>query len=165
MPLLVLALVGFLLALWPSGAPHAAASCADFPPGSLSRSECEHIQAQLQQQKAMEASRSQWVDLPLRSASAFLCPDESAVEIGNLEGAPGEEIRGTYRNVAQQGVHEVIVSFALYNERSQFVTRIDAPVLPRTIPPGGTGTFSAAVPSPSTRGWTCFRYEITGLAD
>ena len=140
-------------------------ACANLPPDSLAWTECEYIQAKLEQQKALETSRSQSLDLPLRSADTFRCPDETAVEIRNLEGAPGEEIQGTYRNVGQRAVSEVIVGFALYDARNQLVTTTEAAVFPRTIPPGGTGTFAAVVPSPSTLGWTCFRYDITGLAD
>ena len=162
---LVLALVGFLLALWPAVAAHAEGACANLPPGSMTRTECEYIQARLQQQKALELSRDQSLDLAVRAADSFRCQDETAAEIRNLEGAPGEEIRGTYRNVGKRAVSEVIVGFALYDTHNQLVKTSEAAVLPRTIPPGGTGAFAVEVPSPSTSGWACFRYEITGLVN
>ncbi|MGD0264566.1 MAG: FxLYD domain-containing protein [Candidatus Methylomirabilota bacterium] len=165
MPLVILAVVGVLLTIWPSPAAPAELSCQALPPGSLSQIECEYIQAKLTKQREHGNGASQ---LPAGSAEAvthFVCPDEKAVEIGSLEGSLGGEIQGTYRNGGQEAVSEVIVGFALFDARNQFVTTIEAAVLPRTIPPGGTGTFAAVVPAPSALGWTCFRYEITGLPD
>jgi hypothetical protein len=165
MSLVILAVVGVLLTIWPSPAAPAEVSCQALPPGSLSQVECEYIQAKLKEQRENGGSSSQPLNLSLGAVTNFVCPDEKAVEIGSLEGSLGGEIRGTYRNDGQEAVSEVIVGFALFDARNQFVTTIEAAVLPRTIPPGGTGTFAAVVPAPSALGWTCFRYEITGLPD
>jgi hypothetical protein len=161
----LLAMLGFLLAIWPRTAMPAELSCQNFPAGSFSQIECEYVQAKLQELREHGNGPSQ---LPAGSPEAvthFACPDEKAVEIGSLEGSLGGEVQGSYRNVGQEAVSEVIVGFALFNAQNQFVKTIEAAVLPRTIPPGGTGTFAAVVPAPSALGWTCFRYEITGLPD
>jgi len=162
---IVLAMAALLWVAWPTHSPAAENPCGTFPADSLARTECTYVQAKLQEQKAMEASRSQSLGLPLRSVDSFRCPDETAEEIRDLQGAPGEVVRGTYRNVGAKAVAEVIVGFALFNAQNQPVKTVEAAVLPRTIPPGGTGTFAAAVPTPSLLGWSCFRYEITGLPE
>ncbi len=165
MSLVILAVFGVLLTIWPSPAAPAELSCQNFPKGSVSQLECEYRQAKLQEQR--EHGNSPW-EPPAGAVEAvthFACPDEKAVEIGSLEGTLGAEIRGTYRNLGQDAVSEVIVGFALFDARNQVVKTIEAAVLPRTIRPGGTGTFAAVVPAPSALGWTCFRYDITGLPD
>ena len=162
---LLFVLIGVFVALWPWPAAPAEEACANFPAGSLAQTECTYIQTKLQEQKTLQASRSQSGDLSVRMADNFRCPDETAEEIRDLQGRPGEVVRGTYRNVGPKAVSEVIVGFALFNAQNQPVKTIEVAVLPRTIPPGGSGTFVAAVPTPSTLGWSCFRYEITGLPE
>jgi len=165
MPRLVVAMAAFLWAVWPNPVVHAEVSCEGFPSESLARNECQYLQAKLQELREHGNGPSQ---LPTGSAEAvthFACPDEKAVEIGSLDGSLGGEIQGIYRNGGRKAVSEVIVGFALFNAQNQLVKTIEAAVLPRTIPPGGTGAFAVVVPTPSTLGWTCFRYEITGVPD
>ena len=165
MSLVLLAVIGVLLTIWPSPATPAALSCSALPPGSVAQLECEYLQAKLQAQRV--PGPGPW-DLPAGATEAvthFACSDEKAVEIGRLEGTLGAELRGTYRNLGPAAVSEVIVGFALFDARNQVVKTIEAAVLPRTIPPSGTGAFTAVVPAPAALGWTCFRYEITGVPD
>jgi len=165
MPSCLLVMLGFLLAIWPRTAMPAEVTCQNLPPGSLAQAECEYIQAKLKEQREHDNGATQLSAGSVGAVTHFVCPDEKAVEIESLAGSLGGEIQGTYRNDGQEAVSEVIVGFALFNARNQFVTTIEAAVLPRTIPPGGTGTFAAVVPAPAALGWTCFRYEITGLPD
>jgi len=165
MSLVLLAVIGALLTIWPSPAAAAALSCSALPQGSVAQLECEYLQAKLQEQRAHEPGPG---PLPAGAGEAvthFACPDEKAGEIGRLEGTLGAELRGTYRNLGPAAVSEVIVGFALFDARNQVVQTIEAAVLPRTIPPSGTGTFTAVVPAPAALGWTCFRYEITGVPE
>jgi hypothetical protein len=164
MPFVVLAAAAFFLVGWPTPAMPAELSCILFPSGSLSRIECEHVQARQKREAEIEQSRSRRLAPPAQKATDYLCPDEKAIEIGNVEGTLGAEVRATFRNVTPRAFHEVIVGFALYNAQHRLVTTIETAVLPRTIAPGGTGTLAVVVPPPATLGWSCFRYEITGLA-
>jgi hypothetical protein len=164
---LVLALVAIVLIGCPAPAMPADDSCAAFPAGSLPRTECEYLQARKAREAAIE-EQARSVRLgppPPAPAAAYRCADETATEIGQLEGAPGSQVRATFRNGTRQTFHEVIVGFVLYDAQNRPVTTIEAAVLPRTIPPGGTGTLAAVLPPPAPLGWSCFRYEITGLSD
>jgi hypothetical protein len=164
---LVHALTAIVLIGWPTPALPADDSCAAFPTGSLPRIECEYLQARKAREAAIE-EQTRSIRLgppPPAPASAYRCADEQATEIGQLEGAPGAPVRATFRNGTRQTVHEVIVGFVLYDAQNRPVTTVEAAVLPRTIPPGGTGTLAAVLPPPASLGWSCFRYEITGLSD
>ncbi len=161
----LLVTIGFLLMIWPGVAVSAEVTCQNLPQGSLSREECEYIQAKLKEQRETESASSQPQTAPLESITNFICPDEKAVEITKLTGTPGTKVQGTYRNVGQRAVSEVIVGFSLFDSQNQAVKTVEAAVLPRTIRPGQTGTFATVVPTQSELGWACFRYEITGLVD
>jgi hypothetical protein len=164
---LVLALVAIVVIGCPAPALSAASSCAAFPAGSLPRIECEYLQARQAREAAIE-EQAHSVRLgppPPAPAATHRCADEKATEIEQLEGVPGAQVRATFRNGTRQTVREVIIGFVLYDGQNRPVTTIESPVLPRTIPPGGTGTLSAVLPPPAPLGWSCFRYEITGLVD
>ena len=97
---LVLALVAVVLIGCPAPAMPADDSCAAFPAGSLSRSECEYLQARKAREAAIE-EQARGVRLgppPPAPAAAYRCADETATEIGQLEGAPGSQVRATFRN-------------------------------------------------------------------
>jgi hypothetical protein len=164
---LALALIAIILIGFPAPALPADGACAAFPAGSLPRTECEYVQARKAREAAIE-EQARSVRLgppPPAPASSYRCADEQATEIGQLEGAPGAQVRATFRNGTRQTFHEVIVGFVLYDAQNRLVKTIESAVLPRTIPPGGTGTLSAVLPPPAPLGWSCFRYEITGLID
>ena len=164
---LALALIAIILIGCPAPALSADGACAAFPAGSLPRTECEYVQARKAREAAIE-EQARSVRLgppPPAPASSYRCADEQATEIGQLEGAPGAQVRATFRNGTRQTFHEVIVGFVLYDAQNRLVKTIESAVLPRTIPPGGTGTLSAVLPPPAPLGWSCFRYEITGLID
>jgi hypothetical protein len=164
---LILALAVIILIGCPTPALPADGACAAFPTGSLPRIECEYVQARKAREAAIE-EQARSVRLgppPPAPAATYRCADEQATEIGQLEGAPGSQVRAAFRNGTRQTFHEVIVGFVLYDAQNHPVTTIEAAVLPRTIPPGGTGTLAAVLPPPAPLGWSCFRYEITGLSD
>ena len=164
---LVLVLAAVLLIGCPVPAMPADVACAAFAAGSLPRIECEYLQARQAREAAIE-EQARSVRLgppPPAPAATYRCADEQATEIGQLEGAPGSQVRATFRNGTRQTFREVIVGFVLYDAKNRPVTTIEAAVLPRTIPPGGTGTLAAVLPPPAPLGWSCFRYEITGLSD
>ena len=164
---LILALIAIILIGCPAPALPADGACAAFPAGSLPRTECEYVQARQAREAAIE-EQARSVRLgppPPAPAATYRCADEQATEIGQLEGAPGAQVRATFRNGTRQTFHEVIVGFVLYDAQNRPVTTIESAVLPRTIPPGGTGTLAAVLPPPASLGWSCFRYEITGLSD
>ena len=164
---LALVLAAATLMGCPSPAAPAEDSCAALPSGSLPRIECEYVLAREAREAAATAqSHSHRLGPPpLPEAATYRCADETATEIGDLDGALGSPLRATFRNGSRQTFHEVIVGFVLYDAQKRPVTTIESAVLPRTIPPGGSGTLTAVLPPPASLGWSCFRYEITGLVD
>jgi len=157
-------LIGCLLAVVPQRGDAADAECSAFSAGSLAEIECRHVQARLQQQRDA-VSAAQQMAVPLGAASKFVCPDEKAQEISDLQGMVGAEVRGTYRNAGDRPFSEIIVAFLLYDGKDQLKKTVESAVMPRTVKPGETGTFSATLPAPQEVGWRCFRYDISGLPE
>ena len=165
MPIILLSLAAVLLLGYPRPAASADAACQQFASGSLAQIECAHVVAAAKAAETTGEHGSFLLGSPMGEVITFRCPDETGGEIRDLVGTLGAEVRGTYVNAGPRPVHEVIVSFELYTAQHQLLDTIDAAVLPRTIPPQGKGTFAAVVPAPATRGWSCFRYGITGVVD
>ena len=157
-------MIVLLLLGWPSLRP-AEAACEQLPAASLAEQECEHVQLALKALANRSVLQDVLLGIPPGDVLTFRCPDETAAEIQELAGTVGAEVRGSYHNLGTKPVHEVIIGFALFTAKHEWVDTVEAAVLPRTIPPGGSGTFATVVPSQAARSWSCFRYEITGLVN
>lgn len=156
-----------LLIVNPHPASASGTDCQQFSQGSLANRECVYLHTAIAQTMPPVSRSHRLGALPndFSNVARFRCPDENAEEIRGLEGAAGEEVRGSYYNPRPKPVREVIVGFALYSLRGELLDTVDAPVFPRVIPAGGRGSFTTHVPSQAGISWSCFRYEITGLAD
>jgi len=165
---LPLGLLGLVLLGTPRPAHPADADCQGFPAHSLAQRECTYVQAAREHPVLSAELQSHRLGPPptdLSNVSRLQCPDETAPEIRDLAGTAAGEVQGTYTNLGSKPVREVIVGFALFSARHELLDTIDAAVEPRIIPPGARGTFSTHVPRPAAGGWSCFRYEITGLVE
>jgi len=145
---------------------HAADSpCSNLPQGSISRSECERNIAKRKQEEEIRESQKQWMDIQLSTVDKYTCRGEGSPSISNVQQDSSGAVTGTYRNIGSREARGVKVYFELYNQRSELVGRVEAPVFPGTLAPGDTGTFGARLPSPAWGYWSCFRYVVTELAD
>ena len=139
--------------------------CLKLPEGSLSRIECESNLDKRKQAEQIKESQKKSIDIQLGNVDDYICAGSRTPEVSETRGTVGEQVAGTFRNIGGREARGVTVYFMLYNERNELLDRISAPVFPGTLAPGASGTFRTMLPSPSRRGWTCFRYLITELAD
>lgn len=156
-------LVGGPEPTWAGEAP-----CATLPPDSISRMECERVQAEKAREEERAKKREQESNLgtitrPGTTLYDFACPSGHTGAVTFLSGAPGETVDGVYTRTGSTIGYGVSVNLQLLDNQNRIVSQVSASVFPNTLGPGEGGKFQVYLPHRNelSRPWGCFRVIVT----